>query len=212
MIKIKYLKNEFHIRATLWNYHTWESILNMNVKIKWFLIKKSVWYFVHYLFGHQYHCISTLQNQLWKILVATYVCTHTAYLRSAALIEFGLLCREREEHDKLSTHTTPGGGHHTHYPSQCHIFRKEFSSNPVTLNCQKQICKIQLVLNHWKWQSVWLTVLGVMCWWVILSPTQGQLGQPRQLCNGSRSPHESRSQGFSILRTCYRQFFLILWA
>ena len=78
------------------------------------IFKKSVWYFVHYLLGHQYHCISTLHNQLWKILVATYVCTHTAYLRSAALIEFGLLCREREEHDKLSTHTTPGGGHHTH--------------------------------------------------------------------------------------------------
>lgn len=39
MIKIKYLKNKFHIRATLWNYHTWENILNMNVKIKWFFKK-----------------------------------------------------------------------------------------------------------------------------------------------------------------------------
>ena len=81
--------------------------------------------------------------------MATYVCTHTAYLRSAALIEFGLLCREREEHDKLSTHTTPGGGHHTHTTHHNAIYlEKEFSSNPVMLNCQKQICKIQLVLNH----------------------------------------------------------------
>lgn len=73
-----------------------------------FLHEKSV-YFVHYLIGHQYHGIRTLQNQLWKWLLR-YVLTQPT---SGVLHSLSSVFSAEKEKSKVNpAHTLPQEGAH----------------------------------------------------------------------------------------------------